>query len=86
MASPNGTGNSSSNNVNATRSSTFAKFSGSSEGETDGVGSVFSAQLNERPNRSNNRNMGPDRAPSPHGSARIPIVTQASRNTGRVGG
>ena len=42
-----------------------------SQGETPGAGSIFSAMLNERPNLSNPRNRGPERAPSR--SAATPI-------------
>jgi len=57
-----------------------------SQGEVPGAGSIFAAMLNERPNLSNPRNRGPDRAPSRIGATPIPITDQASRATGRVTG
>lgn len=55
-----------------------------SQGETPGTGSLYAAVLNERPNVSNPRNMGPSRAPSRMGSTPIPVVGQDVRVTGRV--
>ena len=57
-----------------------------SQGEVPGAGSIFSALLNERPNLSNPRNRGPERAPSRVGAKPIPIVAMGSRATGRIGG
>ena len=57
-----------------------------SEGETSGVGSVYSATLAQRENKSNMRNQGPSRASSRMGSSTIPVLTQGARKTGRVGG
>jgi hypothetical protein len=72
------------NTVDATRASEFTSDSPqSSQGETAGAGSIYSAQLNERPNLSNMRNQGPSRAPSSIGRSKIPVVSQGSRNTGR---
>lgn len=55
-----------------------------SQGEVPGAGSIYAAVLNERPNLSNPRNMGPTRAPSPSAMNPIPSVTTASRSTGRI--
>lgn len=57
-----------------------------SQGETPGAGSIYAAMLNERPNLSNPRNRGPERAPSRSGATPIPIVEMASRATGRLSG
>lgn len=57
-----------------------------SQGETPGAGSIFSAMLNERPNMSNPRNRGPERAPSRSGATPIPIQSMGSRATGRITG
>ena len=56
-----------------------------SQGETSGAGSLYSAMLNERPNISNPRNRGPERAPSRSASTAIPLVTMNVRGTGRIG-
>lgn len=55
-----------------------------SQGETPGVGSVYAAALNERPNLSNPRNMGPTRSPSASAMAQIPVVGSNIRSTGRI--
>lgn len=54
-----------------------------SQGETEGVGTMHSAVLNERPNLSNPRNRGPQRA---HSSSAPPlkVVMQTVRKTGRI--
>ncbi len=52
-----------------------------SEGEGGGVGTKYSAVLVERPNKSLNRNAGPERPSANPGT--IPMVTQGSRKTGR---
>lgn len=57
-----------------------------SQGEDSGAGSLYSAMLNERPNISNPRNRGPERAPSRDGATSIPIVSVTARGTGRIGG
>jgi hypothetical protein len=57
-----------------------------SQGETPGAGSMYTVMLNERPNLSNPRNRGPERAPSLAGRTGMPIVEQGSRKTGRIGG
>jgi hypothetical protein len=57
-----------------------------SQGETPGAGSIYSAMLNERPNISNPRNRGPERAPSRSGATAIPTVEMSSRATGRLNG
>lgn len=75
-----------SHSVAATRKGRGGKKGGSSEGETSGVGSMDSAQLVERENKSNTRNRGPERAGSEAGSSTIPVMTMGSRATGRVSG
>lgn len=57
-----------------------------SQGETPGAGSIFAAHLNERPNISNPRNRGPERAPSRSAATAIPITSMAFRATGRLSG
>lgn len=52
------------------------------EGESSGVGSMYSAELVERVNKSV-RNMGPSR-PESAASGPVPTVTMASRRTGRT--
>jgi hypothetical protein len=80
-----GVGAADSNNVNATTPGKDAGSSGnSSQGETSGAGSIYSAQLNERTNLSNMRNQGPTRKPSRLGESTIPVATMANRNTGRL--
>lgn len=84
-----GVGNSPSTYREATRKGKFpADNTGPnrSQGETPGAGSIYAAMLNERPNLSNPRNRGPERAPSRSGSTPIPIVTMESRATGRISG
>ena len=56
----------------------------SSQGEIGGAGSMYTAQLNERPNMSNPRNQGPTRAPSVIGAASFPVVQVAQRHTGKL--
>jgi len=58
---------------------------GRSQGEVSGAGSIYAASLNERPNVSNTRNLGPDRAPSRSGSTAIPVAGVGSRKTGKLG-
>lgn len=57
---------------------------GRSQGETPGAGSIHAAMLNERPNMSNPRNRGPERAPSRVGATPMPVVDEGSRSTGRL--
>lgn len=57
-----------------------------SQGETPGAGSIYTAMLNERPNLSNLRNLGPERAPSRVGGTALPIATMDTRATGRLSG
>lgn len=59
---------------------------GRSQGETPGAGSIYAAVLNERPNVSNPRNRGPERAPSRIGATQLPTVYMDSRATGRISG
>lgn len=83
-----GVGNSESTYVDATIPGKFPDDNmgdGKSQGETSGAGSIYAAALNERPNVSNTRNLGPDRAPSRSGSTAIPVVNQGSRKTGKLG-
>lgn len=57
-----------------------------SQGEAPGSGSIYAAMINERPNISNPRNRGPERAPSRSAATPIPIVEMGSRATGRLSG
>ena len=57
-----------------------------SQGEVPGAGSLYAATLNERPNISNPRNRGPERAPSRSAATPIPVVEMSSRATGRISG
>lgn len=70
---------------NVTKKGKGFTSSDSSLGATEGVGSTYSAVLNEWPNKSNTRNMGPERAPSPSVSSPLPVVMEDSRVTGKVG-
>ena len=82
-----GVGNSEAPYNNATRVGRFPGDNmgpGRSQGETPGAGSIYAAALNERPNVSNLRNLGPERGPSRSGSTAIPVATVARRNTGRL--
>lgn len=79
-----GLGSAAKNSVAATRSGKFSASGGSSQGETAGIGSQYSAQLNERPNLSNMRNLGPEREGSIVGKSTIPVATMVQRNTGKV--
>jgi len=83
-----GVGNSESTNVDATIPGKFPSGNtgeGRSQGETSGAGSIYAAGLTERPNVSNTRNLGPDRAPSRSGSTAIPVANVGSRKTGKLG-
>lgn len=53
------------------------------EGEWPGAGSSYTGTLNERANQANTRNQGPSMTPSSLGT--LPVATNSSRNTGRVG-
>jgi len=81
-----GVGNSSSHSLSATIKGKYPTPPGghTSQGETPGAGSIYSAQLNERPNISNTRNRGPERSPSIAGAKSMPIVTASQRNTGKI--
>ena len=57
---------------------------GGTDGEVPGSGSMYNAFLNERVNKSNNRNMGPSRAYSAVGDARLPSIKMSQRQTGRT--
>lgn len=57
---------------------------GRSQGETPGAGTIYAAVLNERPNISNPRNRGPERAVSRSAGTAIPITMMEARNTGRL--
>jgi len=83
-----GVGNNTASFREATRSGRFPSDNtgaGRSQGETPGAGSIYSAQLNERPNISNPRNRGPSRSPSRVGAKALPNVGMGSRATGRLG-
>lgn len=80
-----GLGMASSNTVDATTPGKDAGSNGSSQGETSGAGSTYSAVLNERENLSNTRNRGPERAPSRIGGQSMPVVSMGQRNTGKIG-
>jgi hypothetical protein len=85
----NGVGNSDDAFVEATRKGKYPDDNtgpNRSQGETAGAGSLYGTQLNERPNLSNPRNRGPERAPSRMGATPLPVVTANARHTGRVGG
>lgn len=84
-----GVGNNERPFVEATRKGKFPSDNqggGRSTGETPGVGTMYSVELNERPNISNPRNRGPERAPSRSASQGIPTVMMGSRATGRISG
>lgn len=88
MRSSTGQGMASSTTVDATMPGKFPNDNQSgerSQGEVPGVGSVYSAVLNERPNISNPRNQGPVREHSRIGKSTIPVVTSASRKTHKIG-
>ena len=53
--------------------------------EIGGVGSKYFADINERENKSNNRNMGPTGSPSFVGRSALPVATKASRKTNKIG-
>jgi len=56
------------------------------DGEWPGAGSIHTATLNERQNKSNMRNRGPSRGTGGLvGDAVLPILTSATRRTGRTG-
>jgi hypothetical protein len=59
--------------------------SGADGEQVGGVGSTYRAEINERPNKSNNRNMGPTGPMSFAGRTPLPVATKARRHTGRVG-
>lgn len=85
---PAGVGNTASSYREATIKGKFPSAGGGerSQGETAGTGSMYSAELVERPNMSNNRNQGPERAPSMSAKAALPVVSMGSRNTGKISG
>lgn len=73
-------------NINATRGGNGSPAQGGMRGdgeEVGGVGSIYAAVLNERMNKSLNRNAGPAHPSANTGT--IANVSMASRNTGRVG-
>ena len=51
--------------------------------EIPGVGAIYTATINERENKSNPRNMGPERVGS-FASQPMPVTSKASRHTGQV--
>lgn len=54
--------------------------------EIGGVGAQYFATINERENKSNQRNTGPNRVGSFVGRSPLPVATKSTtrRNTGRV--
>lgn len=52
------------------------------DGEMGGVGSSYRATLNERKNKSMNRNAGPDRPSANKGT--LPLVSQGQRKSGKI--
>lgn len=75
--------------VEATRKGKFPNDNSSgerSQGEVAGAGSIYAAVLNERPNISNPRNQGPERAHSRVGKSTLPVAMVASRKAGVVKG
>ena len=55
------------------------------DGETEGTGSLYSAELRERENKANTRNKGPSRTMSEIGRADMPVIRMDQRRTGRTG-
>lgn len=53
--------------------------------EVSGVGSRHFAEIVERENKSNNRNMGPTGTPSFVGRSPLPVMSASSRKTNKVG-
>lgn len=89
VRSSTGQGAASATSVEVTRSGKFPSDNTSgerSQGEVPGAGSIYSAQLNERPNISNPRNQGPTRSHSRIGTSTIPVAMQGSRKTGKISG
>lgn len=81
-----GQGHAASNTVQATRKGAFPDDNTGgerSQGESPGAGSIYAAVLSERPNISNSRNQGPERAASRVGASTIPVLNMGARNTGR---
>lgn len=56
------------------------------DGEYPGVGSRYSADINERENKSNPHNQGPVRAGSHVATRPLTVASMGMRKTGRVGG
>lgn len=54
------------------------------EGETPGAGTLHSGVLNQRPNSSNIRNMGPEGMSSEIGNQEMPVVMKGDRKTGKI--
>lgn len=82
-----GVGAADDNMVSATRKGKFPDDNTGgdrSQGETPGAGSLYAANLNERPNLSNNRNQGPERPTSRMGSSTIPVATVSMRKDGKL--
>lgn len=81
-----GTGKNSKSSINITAKGRMPNGNSGAthEGETSGVGQIQSAVLNERPLRSNTRNIGPEGTPSEIGATRLPVITTADRKTGRI--
>jgi len=82
---PFGKGHAASNSRSLTRGPTYPhQAGGGTDGETAGVGSTYSASINERSNKSNPRNQGPERGDSPVLASSIPIATMGGRTTGKI--
>lgn len=69
-----------------TRSPTFPHSDGpGSDGEYPGVGSRFTIDINERENKSNPRNKGPERAQSHVANRPLTVANMGMRHTGKLG-
>lgn len=83
-----GVGANSTPHVNATRGPLYPHQPGEDrqQGETPGTGSVYSATLNERPNRSSDAmvNSGPSRGPS-IANRPLNVLSMSDRSVPRVG-
>lgn len=71
--------------VSLTRGPTYPHSDGpGTDGEWPGTGSKYTADLNERVNKSNPRNQGPERMGSHVASRPLTVATMATRHTGTV--
>lgn len=72
--------------MDLTRSPSFPHSDGpGADGEYPGTGARYTADLNERSNKSNPRNQGPDRAGSHVANSPLTVASMGMRHTGRVG-